>query len=105
VMTKDGSKTLYDRWMEIYRELDPVAALLPVVEAPLPDGTFEYKAQKVETMQRIIREYRDIAFKKLMTEEQLLEQEFVKRTIREAQAKGGLWDYGRKENAPQLLNY
>lgn len=105
VMTKDGSKTLYDRWMEIYRELDPVSALLPVVEAPLPDGTFETKAQKVETMQRIIREYRDIAFKKLMTEEQLLEQEFVKRTIREAQAKGGLWDYGRKENAPQLLNY
>ena len=105
VMTKDGSKTLYDRWMEIYRELDPVAALLPVAEAPLPDGTFEHKAQKVEIMQRIIREYRDIAFKKLMTEEQLLEQEFVKRTIREAQAKGGMWDYGRKENAPQLLNY
>lgn len=105
VMTKDGSKTLYDRWMEIYRELDPVSALLPVAEAPLPDGTFEHKARKAEVMQRIIREYRDIAFKKLMAEEQLLEQEFVKRTVREAQAKAGMWDYGRQENAPKLLNY
>jgi hypothetical protein len=102
VMTSDGSKTLYDRWNEIYRELDPVTALLPVAEAPLPDGTFQHKALKVETMQKIVRDYRDIAFKRLLTEEQVLEQEFVKRTIREAQSKAGMWDYGRRENAPQL---
>lgn len=103
VMTKDGSKTLYDRWMEIYRELDPVTALGPVVNAPLPDGTFETKAAKVETIQRILKDYRDIAFKRLMTEEEGLTERFIQHTIRESQAKGGLWDYGRKENPPQFL--
>lgn len=103
VMTSDGTKTLFDRWNEIYREMNPAEALLPVAEADLPDGTYQHKALKVETMQSVIREYRDTAFKQLLVEEpDVLQKKFVELKVREAQAKGGMWDYGRRQNAPQF---
>jgi len=102
VMTKDGSMTLFDRWNQKYRELDPVSALYPIVTAPLPDGTFTHKAAKVEAIQRVLREYRNAAFQQLMVEEGALLERMIQQKLREGQVKAGQWDFGRKQEAPQL---
>lgn len=102
VLTSDGSQTLYDKWNQKYRELNPAAALYPIVVAPLPDGTFAHKAAKVESIQRVLREYRNAAFRQLMAEEGELLERMIERKLREGQSKAGLWDVGREKPAPQL---
>lgn len=102
VRTSDGTMTLYDRWNEIYRSLDPVSALYPIVTAPMPDGTFQHKAAKVEVIQRVLREYRNAAFQMMMTEEGQLLERMINQKVREGQAKAGQWDFGRTQAAPQL---
>lgn len=102
VMAGDGTQTLYDKWNQKYRELNPTAALYPIVTAPLPDGTYTHKAAKVETVQRVLREYRNAAFKQLMAEEGELLQRMIQQKLREGQSKAGQWDVGREKPAPQL---
>lgn len=102
VLTKDGTQTLYDKWNEKYRALNPVGALYPIVTAPLPDGTYSHKAAKVEVIQRVLREYRNAAFQQLMVEEGDLLQRMIQQKLKEGQAKAGQWDVGRERPAPQL---
>ena len=101
VLTKDGSMTLYDKWNQKYRELDPVSALYPIVTASLPDGTYTHKAAKVEAIQRVIREYRNAAFQMMMAEEGQLLERMIEQKVKEGQSKAGLWDFGRKQPTPQ----
>ncbi len=102
VMTKDGSKTLFDKWNETYRSLDPVSALYPIVTAPLPDGTFKHKAAKTEAIQQVLRQYRDAAFQMMLTEEGDLMDRYLKERIKEGQDRAGLFDSGRTTAAPQM---
>lgn len=100
VLTSDGSQTLYDKWNETYRSLNPTAALYPIVMAPLPDGTYSHKAAKVESIQRVLREYRNAAFKLVLSEEGELLERMIQQKLREGQSKAGLWDVGREKTAP-----
>ena len=102
VMAGDGKETLYDKWNQKYRELNPAAALYPIVTAPLPDGTYSHKAAKVETIQRVLREYRNASFKQLLAEEGELLERMIQRKLLEGQSKAGQWDVGREKPAPQL---
>jgi F0F1-type ATP synthase membrane subunit c/vacuolar-type H+-ATPase subunit K len=102
VLTKDGTMTLYDKWNQKYREMNPAEVLYPIAVASLPDGTHEYKGMKIKELQSQIRGLREVAFYSMMAEEESvikkMQQEFFKKQTAEA----GLFDYGRKQPAPQL---
>lgn len=102
VLTKDGTMTLYDKWNQKYREMSPAEVLYPIAMASLPDGTHEYKGMKIKELQSQIRGLREAAFYSMMAEEESvikkMQQEFFKKQTAEA----GLFDYGRKQPAPQL---
>ena len=102
VLTKDGTMTLYDKWNQKYREMNPAEILYPIAMSPLPEGTHEYKGMKIKELQSQIRGLREAAFYSMMAEEESvikkMQQEFFKKQTAEA----GLFDYGRKQPAPQL---
>jgi hypothetical protein len=102
VLTKDGTMTLYDKWNQKYREMNPAEVLYPIAMSPLPEGTHEYKGMKIKELQSQIRGLREAAFYSMMSEEESvikkMQQEFFKKKTAEA----GLFDYGRKQPAPQL---
>lgn len=97
VMASDGKQTLYDKWQEEYRKFPVEKALAPILRSPLPDGTFKYKAAKVEEAQSVIKEFQDAAFLKMMASEHKVVDEYVNRTLMKAKAQAGQFDYGRTQ--------
>jgi len=55
VMTADGTKTLYDRYQEIYQSLNPLIGLYAIVSKPTATGTRKNKGDIVDE----IRDYLD----------------------------------------------
>ena len=102
VLTDDGTMTLYDKWNQKYRELNPAEILYPLAMAPLPEGTHEYKGMKVAEMQDQIRQLRQTAFDMMMAEEEGVIQRMIKHDFKKETAGVGMFDYGRKQPAPQL---
>jgi len=98
VMTKDGSMTLYDKWMEKYRALKPENALAPLLAAPLPEGTFQYKGMKVEEARKIMRDYYEAAYYQMMAEERQVIDRMIQETLSKARAQSGQFDFN---NSPR----
>jgi muramidase (phage lysozyme) len=95
VVASDGKRTLYDVWQDNYRNLKPEVPLAALAQAPLPDGTFKVKADKVAEMQQVIKEFQDAAFAITMKQEEKVMKRFIDQTLNEAKAKAGLFDMNR----------
>ena len=102
VLTKDGTMTLYDKWNQKYREMNPAEVLYPIAMSPLPDGTHEYKGMKIKELQSQIRGLREAAFYSMMAEEESVVKKMQQEFFKKQTAEAGLFDYGRKQPAPQL---
>lgn len=95
VMASDGKRTLYDVWQQNYKSLHPENILEPILKAPLPEGTFKYRAAKVEEAQSIIRDLQQTALLQTMQQEGRVIKEYQDTIIRKAQTQGGLFDTPR----------
>lgn len=95
VLASDGKRTLYDVWQQAYRSMEPEKVLAPVLASPLPDGTYQHKAAKVETVQQIISQMQDAAFYEMMGSEQQVVDRVISEEIKKAKAKAGLFDTPR----------
>lgn len=93
--TKDGQETLYSRWVKYYRELNPVRGLKPLMSLPI--GTPKNKGAAVKESKKIINEFRDLAFQRLMLEETGIQQRFQKDLFNKAMTETGSND---KSNLP-----
>ncbi|OUE44363.1 hypothetical protein BZY95_06375 [Billgrantia desiderata SP1] len=96
VATADGNETLYDRWNHYYSDMLNLSGLEAILRAPLPEGTYRHKAAKVERVRDYINAYRDAAFERLFSEEQMAIDRFVQEQVRRAETEAGLWDADRK---------
>ena len=92
IPTKDGKSTLYDRWNEIYAELDPVQYLIPIINSPLSVGTKSIQGLKVDQIQNTLSQLRDVAFVQLMAEESGVQEQVINQTRRNVEVKSGQWD-------------
>ena len=102
VLTKDGTMTLYDKWNQKYREMNPAEVLYPIAISSLPEGTHEYKGMKIKELQSQIRGLREAAFYSMMSEEESVIKKMQQDFFKKKTAEAGLFDYGRKQPAPQL---
>lgn len=98
VLTSDGKETLYDRWQANYKALDPASVLLPILQAPYPEGTFKFKGEKTSQVQEQITELREAAFQQLMAEEQKVLDKVIDLETQKAKAAGGLLDFRPRSN-------
>lgn len=95
IMASDGKRTLYDVWQENYKSLHPEKVLYPILSAPLPEGTFKYRAAKVEETQGVIADLQDAAFKMTMTQEKKVIDKFINETLLKAKSQAGFFDTPR----------
>lgn len=93
VLTEDGTETLYDRWNRRYQEMTPEMYLLPILQAPLPEGTFKQKGVKVQEVQGVMGKLREAAFMQVLTEEQKVFDQYMKTLQEQATTKAGMSDY------------
>jgi len=95
VMASDGKRTLYDVWQQNYKALHPENILEPILKSPMPEGTFKYRAAKVEEAQSIIRDLQQTALLQTMQQEGRVIKEYQDNILRKAQTQGGLFDTPR----------
>lgn len=93
VMTKDGSKTLYDKWMENYRSLKPEEALAPLLSAPVPEGTFKYTGEKVVEARKIMKDFYEASYYQMMAEERQVVDKMITEELNKARAQSGQLDF------------
>lgn len=91
-MTEDGKSTLYDRWMEYYRDSGVDKALYQAIKSNASVGTPETKGIMVDTVRGIINDFREQAFAKMMAEEQKISEQYFMRVTREQQTLEGDFD-------------
>lgn len=95
IMAADGKRTLYDVWQQNYKSLNPQDLLYPLLKAPLPDGTFKYRAAKVEETQAVIKDLQDAAMALTMQQEKQVIDKFINNELLKAKSKAGLFDTPR----------
>jgi hypothetical protein len=95
IMAADGKRTLYDVWQQNYKSLNPEATLYSILNSPLPEGTFKFRAAKVEEVQSTISALQDAAFAITMAQEQKVIDKFISTELQKAKAKAGLFDTPR----------
>jgi len=96
LVTKDGSKTLYDAWQEKYKALLPVEDLAALITSEIPEGTFKYKEGKATVIQNFIGQIQEAAFRQLQEEEGEVINAEIDRVVRaKADARTGLFDSKR----------
>jgi len=95
IMATDGKRTLYDVWQQNYKSLKPEDVLYPILKAPLPEGTFKYRAAKVEEAQAIINDLQSAAMAMTMQQEQKVVDKFISQELLKAKSKAGLFDTPR----------
>jgi hypothetical protein len=93
VLTKDGSQTLYDKWMTNYKKLKPEDALAPLLAAPVPEGTFKYKGEKIEETRKIMKDYYEAAYFQMMAEEGQVIDRMITEELTKAKAQAGQFDF------------
>lgn len=93
VMTSDGKETLYDRWNRKYQEMTPEVYLLPILQAPLPEGTFKHKGVKVQEVQKVMNGLREAAFMQMLAEEQTVFDKYMETVKTKATTAAGMSDY------------
>jgi hypothetical protein len=95
IMATDGKRTLYDVWQQNYKSLKPEDVLYPILKAPLPEGTFKYRAAKVEEAQAVINDLQSAAMALTMQQEQKVVDKFISQELLKAKSKAGLFDTPR----------
>jgi muramidase (phage lysozyme) len=95
IMAADGKRTLYDVWQQNYKSLKPEDVLYPILKAPLPEGTFKYRAAKVEETQAVINELQSAAMAMTMQQEQKVVDKYISTELLKAKSKAGLFDTPR----------
>ena len=95
IMAADGKRTLFDVWQQNYKSLNPEAILYPLLKAPLPEGTFKYRAAKVEEAQSVINDLQSAAMALTMQQEQKVVDKFITNELLKAKSKAGLFDTPR----------
>lgn len=100
--TKEGDKTLYDRWNELYYESLNKKALAKILAAPLPNGTMQHKGLRVQEVQSFLNTARDIAHTKLLVEQRQVFDMKTRTGITKEFSVNGLYDVDRKKNPPSL---
>ncbi|CAB4139215.1 hypothetical protein UFOVP348_47 [uncultured Caudovirales phage] len=95
IMAADGKRTLFDVWQQNYKSLNPEAVLYPILKAPLPEGTFKYRAAKVEEAQAVINELQNAAMAMTMKQEQKVMDKFITNELLKAKSKAGQFDTPR----------
>lgn len=94
-LTSDGKGTLYDRWQEIYRSLEPEKVLKPILQAPMPEGTYRDHEGKTAVVQQQITQLQNAAFDILLKQEDRLINRMIDEELRKARAKAGMFDTPR----------
>ena len=95
IMAADGKRTLFDVWQQNYKSLNPEAVLYPILKAPLPEGTFKYRAAKVEEAQAVINDLQSAAMAMTMQQEQKVVDKFITNELLKAKSKAGQFDTPR----------
>lgn len=95
IMAADGKRTLFDVWQQNYKSLNPEAILYPILKAPLPEGTFKFRAAKVEEAQSVINDLQSAAMALTMQQEQKVVDKFITNELLKAKSKAGLFDTPR----------
>lgn len=95
VMASDGKQTLWDKWQENYRSLNPEAILKPILAAPIPEGTYKYHEGKTAIVQQQITQLQNAAFDILMSQESKLIDRMVEIELTKARSKAGMFDTPR----------
>lgn len=95
IMASDGKRTLFDVWQQNYKSLQPEAVLYPILKAPLPEGTFKYRAAKVEETQAVINDLQSAAMAMTMQQEQKVVDKFITNELLKAKSKAGQFDTPR----------
>lgn len=95
IMAADGKRTLYDVWQQNYKSLQPEAVLYPILKAPLPEGTFKYRAAKVEETQAVINDLQSAAMAMTMKQEQKVVDKYITNELLKAKSKAGQFDTPR----------
>ena len=95
IMASDGKRTLFDVWQQNYKSLQPEAILYPILKAPLPEGTFKYRAAKVEETQAVINDLQSAAMAMTMQQEQKVIDKYISNELLKAKSKAGLFDTPR----------
>lgn len=95
IMAADGKRTLFDVWQQNYKSLNPEAVLYPILKAPLPEGTFKYRAAKVEETQAVINDLQSAAMAMTMQQEQKVVDKFITNELLKAKSKAGQFDTPR----------
>ena len=93
--TKDGTETLYSRWIKYYREFNPARALEPLIGLPI--GTPKNKGDAVKEAKKLMNELQDLAFQRLMLEEQKIQRRFQEDLFTKGMTEAGIND---KSNIP-----
>lgn len=93
VMTVDGKQTMYDRWNQLYNELQPGSVLKPYLESELPDGTFKEKGLRVNLVREQMNNLWNIAHIQLMAEQQPVIDRMINEILRKTQSKFGSNDF------------
>lgn len=92
MIAADGKSTLYDVWQKNYAAMGPDKILYPILKEPMPDGTFKFKAARVELVQQTIKDLQDAAFYQMMSQEQKVIDRYIEQKLFEQKAKAGLFD-------------
>lgn len=95
IMAADGKRTLFDVWQQNYKSLNPETVLYPILKAPLPEGTFKYRAAKVEEAQAVINDLQSAAMAMTMKQEQRVVDKFITNELLKAKSKAGQFDTPR----------
>lgn len=95
IMAVDGKRTLFDVWQQNYKSLNPETILYPILKAPLPEGTFKYRAAKVEETQAVINDLQSAAMAMTMKQEQKVVDKFITNELLKAKSKAGQFDTPR----------
>ena len=95
IMASDGKRTLFDVWQQNYKSLQPETILYPILKAPLPEGTFKFRAAKVEEAQAVINDLQAAAMAMTMKQEQQVVDKFIANELLKAKSKAGQFDTPR----------
>lgn len=87
-MTQDGQESYYDRWMRYTHESGLIEALYGITSLPM--GTESDVGVAEAEAKKLINQFREAAFMKLMSEETGVTQEYIRNEIMRIENKAGM---------------
>ena len=86
-LTTDGKESLYDRWMRYTHQSGVIDAIHGLRDLPM--GTASVPGMAESEAKTMLNAFREMAFVTLMSEEQGIDEEYIKAEIRKIEAKAG----------------